>query len=73
MGAAVPFAGVEEEEAEDDIEAEAGGMCVRVCVAVCCRLLQCVAVCYSVLQYVAVCCGVLQCVTVCCSCRRCGR
>ena len=51
----------------------------RVCVAVCCSVLQCVAVCCSarmrleskesVLQHVAVCCSVLQCVAVCCSAR----
>jgi len=39
----------------------------RMCVAVCCSVLQCVAVCCSVLQCVAVCCSVLQCVAVCCS------
>jgi len=32
----------------------------RICVAVCCSVLQCVAVCCSVLQCVAVCCNVLQ-------------
>ena len=32
----------------------------RVCVAVCCSVLQRVAVCCSVLQCVAVCCSVLQ-------------
>ena len=32
------------EDVGDDIEAEAGGVCVRVCVAVCCSVLQCFAV-----------------------------
>jgi len=39
----------------------------KMCVAVCCSVLQCVAVCCSVLQCVAVCCSVLQCVAACCS------
>ena len=39
----------------------------RICVAVCCSVLQCAAVCCSVLQCAAVCCSVLQCVAVCCS------
>ena len=38
---------------------------LRICVVVCCSVLQCVAVCCSVLQCVAVCCSVLQCVAVC--------
>jgi len=39
----------------------------KMCVAVCCSVLQCVAVCCSVLQFVAVCCSVLQRVAACCS------
>ena len=61
-------------------------ICVAVCFAVCCNVLQCVAVCCSVLfcsvlralQCVAVCCSVLQCVlqcvavcSVCCSVLQC--
>ena len=42
-------------------------LCMLLCVAVCCSVLQCVAVCCSVLQCVAVCCRLLQCVAVCCS------
>jgi len=38
----------------------------RVCVAVCCSVLQYVAVWCSVFQCVLVCCSVLQCVAVCC-------
>jgi len=53
----------------------------RLCVAVCCSVLQCVAVCCNVLQCVAVCCSLLQsvamscsawqCVAVCCSASQC--
>jgi len=54
------------------------GVVVRVCVVVCCRVLQCVAVCCSVVNgdlvdrgergfEMRVCCSALQCVTVCCS------
>ena len=43
----------------------------KLCVAVCCSVLQCVAVCCSVLQSVAVCCSVLQSVAVCCSVLQC--
>jgi len=42
-------------------------VCVAVCVAVCCSVLQGVCVCCSVLQCVAGCCRVLQGVAVCCS------
>jgi len=35
---------------------------IRICVAVCCSVLQYVAVCCSMLQYVVVGCGGLQCV-----------
>jgi len=54
----------------------------RVCVAVCCSVLQCVAVCCSVLQCsyatrvkrvcVAARCSVLQCIAVCCSVLQCS-
>jgi len=43
----------------------------RLCVAVCCSVLQCVAVCCSVLQCVAVSCSAWQCVAVCCSASQC--
>ena len=39
----------------------------RLCVAVCCSVLQCAEVCCSVWQCVAVCCSVLRRVAVCCS------
>jgi len=38
---------------------------MRMCMRVCCSVLQCVAVCCSVLQCDAVCCSMLQCVAVC--------
>jgi len=44
---------------------------VKICVPVCCSVLQCVAVCWIVLQCAAVCCNVLQCVAVCCSVLQC--
>ena len=48
-----------------------GSIRERMCVAVCCSVLQCVAVWCSGLQCVAVCCSVLQCVAVCRSVSQC--
>jgi len=53
------------------LDAMRWSVCLLLCLAVCCSVLQCVAVCCNVLQCVALCCTVLHCVAACCSVLQC--